>query len=353
MSPRRSGAPLVSILVPAFNAEAFIADAICSALAQTEAAIEVLVADDASSDATARIVADLAAQDSRVRLLRSAVNRGPGSARNRALEAARGEWIALLDADDSFAPHRIAKLLGHAARHEADLVADNLLLCFQNGEPSVPMFSRARLPSPKWLTPVALVNGTCGSRKEPRVSTGFLQPIIRRAFIEQHQLRYHEDSRFGEDILFYMRCALAGARWWLTPEPMYRYRVRDGSATEVQSAADLHRISTFEAKLLRTHPMVAADPALARALRRHKAIIDRFYWYRAFMDPMKRREFIPAARVLTESPDGFRHVVLETAVQAPRIAAKALRGGYGRRWRYRSSRPATSPFAPEGVRHGS
>jgi succinoglycan biosynthesis protein ExoO/succinoglycan biosynthesis protein ExoU len=323
--------PRVSVLMAAFNAGRFVSAAVESALAQTEPDLEVIVADDASTDDTVDMVSRLAAEDSRVRLLRSGTNAGPASARNRALAAARGRWVALLDADDAYEPHRLATLLQAGERHGADLVSDNLLLCPEDGsDPCIPMLNTERLPNPKWMTPAALVNGTCGSRKEPRVSTGFLKPVIRRAFLEQHALRYDEGSRFGEDFLFYLACILAGARWWIIPDTLYRYTVREGSLTEVQGAADLYRISVREAELLESHPMVAADPALAQALRRHKQIIDRFYYYRAFMDPMKRGALAPAARVLTESPNGFRHVVLETAYQAPRIAMKALRGGYGR-----------------------
>src|SRR3954469_7601896 len=92
---------LVSVIMPAFNAERFVGRAIQSALQQTEARIEIIVVDDSSSDATPSIVARIAAADTRVRLLRSTANMGPAAARNRGLEKARGTWIALLDADDA------------------------------------------------------------------------------------------------------------------------------------------------------------------------------------------------------------------------------------------------------------
>jgi len=318
-----------SVIMPAYNAEKTLEQAVGSALRQTDPRLEVLVIDDASADSTAAVAADLAAADPRVRLLRQPLNRGPAAARNRGLAAAQGEWIALLDADDEFAPERLATLLASGESHAADIVADNLLLC-PAGDPSraAPMISEAVLPAPKWMSAAEFVAGNMGSRFTPRVSYGFMQPMFRRRFLKLHGLRYNERNRFGEDYLFALACLLHGARWWLTPEAMYRYRVQPGTLTDVQSAADLMRIRQFEDALLRTDPVVASDQALAAALRRHKRKMEHFYYYRAFTDALKARSFAPALRLLVESVDGFRHIVTEGMLQVPRVTLKALRGGF-------------------------
>lgn len=337
----------VSVVVPAYNAAGTIAQAINSALQQTEPRLEVLVIDDASTDATTAITAHLAAQEPRVRLLCQAANRGPAAARNRGLAQARGTWIALLDADDEFVPARVEKLVSLGERHAADLVADNLLLCPPGGGEATPMIAREKLPQQQWLTAAAFVAGNVGSRYTPRVSYGFLQPIIRRSFLETHGLRYDERNRFGEDFLLALACLLKGARWWLTPEAMYRYSIHPGTLTDVQSAGDLLRIRTVEEELLRQHPMVASNPELASALRRHKTVIEHFYFYRAFTDALKAGTVAPAMNLLLKSPRGLRHIVTESALQAPRVAIKALRGGY------RHTRPAVPALAGAGVRDGT
>jgi glycosyltransferase involved in cell wall biosynthesis len=319
----------VSVIMPAYNAEQTVSRAIESALAQTEPRCEVLVIDDASSDATADIVARIAEQDGRVRLLRNTTNRGPACSRNHGLAVARGDWIALLDADDTFAPHRIATLIALGALHGADIVADNLLLCPEDNPTRCELMLSARaLPTGKWLTAAAFIAGNIGSRWSPRVSYGFLKPVIRRDFLQSHVLCYEERNRFGEDFLLYVACLLRGARWWLTPEAMYHYSVRLGSSTDVQSAADLLRIRSVEEQLLRDEPLIASDSSLVRALRSHKAVIDRFYYYRAFTDAVKARAGSRALQLLFESTSGFRYIVLESALRAPTITMKALRGGY-------------------------
>ena len=330
----------VSVIIPAYNAEAFIARAVDSALAQTETSLEILVVDDASTDGTAALVEAIAASDPRVRLIRSAVNGGPGVARNLGLEAAQGRWIALLDADDSYLPQRLETLIALAEANGADLVSDNLLLIQEDGSaPPMLMIPSKVLPAPKRVSPAEFIAGNIGSRTRPRISYGFMAPVFRREFRERHAIRYNAHNRFGEDYMLAVGMLMAGGQWWITPEPLYRYSVRKGSLTEVQSSADLQRIRQMEAALLRDHPRVAADPVLARELRRHKAVIDRCYYYRAFTDALKSRAFGEATRLLVETPSGFRHIVTESAAQLPLIAAKALRGGYARR----TGAPRTQP----------
>jgi hypothetical protein len=116
---------LVSVLIPAWNADAWLAEAIESALAQTHGALEILVVDDGSDDRTPEV---LAAFGERVRW-ESTPRRGAGSARNRLLERAHGEWLQFLDADDLLLPRKIERQLA-AARHRrggADLVVSPFL----------------------------------------------------------------------------------------------------------------------------------------------------------------------------------------------------------------------------------
>src|SRR5215831_9228869 len=97
--------PEISVVIPAYNAEGCVGRAIESALSQTHRPIEVLVVDDGSLDGTSEVVASYPAP---VRLLRKA-NGGPASARNLAAREARGDWLALLDADDSWLPEKLER----------------------------------------------------------------------------------------------------------------------------------------------------------------------------------------------------------------------------------------------------
>jgi glycosyltransferase involved in cell wall biosynthesis len=102
------GNPSVSVVIPAYNAERFIAEAIQSVLAQTYEVTEIIVVDDGSSDHTCEVAAGFA----RTRVLKQP-NGGPGAARNTGIKAASGDWIALLDSDDLWLPRKTEIQLGY------------------------------------------------------------------------------------------------------------------------------------------------------------------------------------------------------------------------------------------------
>jgi len=100
--------PLVSVVIPAFDAAANIRQTLNSVLAQTYEEIEVIVVDDGSSDATSAIVEEFVERDARFHLIRQS-NAGVGAARNTAIQRARGKYIAPLDADDLWLPEKLEK----------------------------------------------------------------------------------------------------------------------------------------------------------------------------------------------------------------------------------------------------
>lgn len=322
------GTPRASIIIPAFNAETTIARALNSARCQSERRLEIIVVDDASTDRTSAIVADQASIDPRVRLLCLPMNAGPAAARNQGIAIARGDWIALLDADDSYHPERIERLLDFADHVGADMIADNILLCdTRDTNPATVMISPTLLSQPMELTIAEFIARNVSSPRTPRVSYGFLKPLLRAHFLREKQLAYDERNRFAEDFMLYVRCLTHGARWWLLPEAMYHYAIVPGSLTEQQSSNDLMRLRQMESELL-ADPQVNADPLLVQAITRHKSVLDRCYYYRAFTDAVKGGNLRRAAGLLTDSRRSAQLILQESTRQLPTILGKALRGGY-------------------------
>ncbi|RPD46895.1 glycosyltransferase [Hymenobacter sediminis] len=109
-------ASLVSVVIPCYNAEKYIAATLQSVLQQTYPAVEVLVVDDGSKDASAKIVADIARTQPQVRL-HSKPNSGVADSRNVGISLAQGEYIAFLDADDLFEPENLARKVAYLEQH--------------------------------------------------------------------------------------------------------------------------------------------------------------------------------------------------------------------------------------------
>lgn len=156
--------PLVSILIPAYNAARTIIEAVDSALNQTHPAIEVIIIDDGSSDDTPKLIRQRYETDSRVKFI-TQTNGGPASARNHALRLARGEWVQFLDSDDRLHPQKITQSLARAAQIDgAAVVYGPAHIIDQAGNPA-PDWDFPAFPSGDvfcaWITG-AMANGSYG-----------------------------------------------------------------------------------------------------------------------------------------------------------------------------------------------
>lgn len=113
--------PTISVVIPAYNAENFVANAIQSALAQTYPATEIIVVDDGSKDKTCEVVKQYLPK---VRLLQRE-NGGPAAARNTGIRASVGEWIGLLDADDTWLPHKLERQIVFTVDPSVGIIQSN------------------------------------------------------------------------------------------------------------------------------------------------------------------------------------------------------------------------------------
>ena len=124
--------PLISVVIPAYNHEQFISEALASALEQEGVLLEVVVVDDGSTDGTWERLADC--RDSRVRLYRQD-NQGSHRAINFGLSQARGEYLAILNSDDRFHPQRLARLLDASREQDYGMVLSDIRLIDRDGAP--------------------------------------------------------------------------------------------------------------------------------------------------------------------------------------------------------------------------
>jgi succinoglycan biosynthesis protein ExoO len=211
--------PTVSVITPAYNVAPYIGQCIESLQAQTLADWEMLIVDDASTDETPAAVQRYLG-DPRIRYLRNEQNLGPGATRNRALDAAQGEWVAIVDADDWIDPERLEKLVRFAEVQGVEMVAD--LQVYRTEWGGVYQVSWATYAKPPKAP-------RCYTLEQVITAHPSYKPLIRRAFLDAKQIRYPTTIRIGEDYAFYMEVLLKGGRFALLPEPLYSYRVRPGT----------------------------------------------------------------------------------------------------------------------------
>lgn len=131
-APSRSSGPLVSVLVPAYNCETYVAEAVSSMLSQTFADFELLVIDDGSTDATRAALESI--HDPRLRLVSNPRNLGLIATLNRGLDLATGRYIARMDADDISAPERLEKQVEFLESHpDVDVLGTMVNLIDEEG----------------------------------------------------------------------------------------------------------------------------------------------------------------------------------------------------------------------------
>ena len=280
--------PLVSVIIAAHNAVSFLRTAVSSALNQEEVALEVLVVDDGSVDDTPLLLKSLATEDVRVRYWSVPESCGPSVARNVAIDNAKGEWIAVLDADDSMEASRLRIMLDKAENLECDLLADNLkLIDFSTGD------SLGLALNPEWMRdtdPLTLRNllDYDWPGKHSGRGIGFVKPIIKREFLTKHALRYDSDIKAGEDFMLYARAIDNGARFFLIEQALYLYSVRSGSVSSQASATRY---------LAEVNQRVAGLPSAVSTGINFKARADAF-WYQYMIVNLKDGHLWPARLAL-------------------------------------------------------
>lgn len=258
--------PQVAVIIAAYNVAETIGQAIESALQQPETT-EVVVVDDASRDGTADVADALAARDSRILVIRNEQNSGPSTARNLAIAATSAPFIAILDGDDMFLPGRFGAMF---ALGEWDFCADNIVFFSKPDQlPSAIAGFAADQPLSMTLDCATFIAGNIPDAARPRGELGFLKPVMRRTFLEQHAISYRENCRLGEDFILYVEALARGARYHVLSSCGYAALVRQHSLSAQHSVADLDNLCTAEADLLQSLDLTADERAILR--RRHRS----------------------------------------------------------------------------------
>lgn len=239
--------PKVSFIVPVYNTQEFLPRCLDSLLGQTYPDIEIIVVNDGSPDGSAAIIAEYARKDSRVRAVEKP-NGGLSSARNAGTDVARGNIVDFVDSDDYVEPN----------------LAEFLVDTFANEHPEIVVFGAecepAELASKRikqLLSPEARVFESFDSTLLFSVNA---QPYVWRAaysreLIEREALRFAENVRFAEDVVFQFESYPLSAKTVLAPDKLYHYVMQEKSLTHVFNAG-AKRMDKINAHLLVLHEVL-------------------------------------------------------------------------------------------------
>lgn len=300
----------VAVIIAAYDAAATITAAVRTALLQS-GVCEVAVVDDCSNDDTVEIARQADDGSGRLRIHRLAKNCGPGAARNLGIENTTSPWITVLDADDRMAPGRISAML--LVAREADFIADELIRTSPEGRTLMAPGFWCASGQRRQLDLAAFVRGNLAGADPSKLDMGFLKPLVRRAFLTHHRLRYDEEMRLGEDYDLYARALALKARFLLLPALGYISVERTASLSKLHRGIDLERLRNSDFRLANAF---ALTPVERRALRAHvESVNKRLQWVK-LIEAIKRKRPLSCLKPFCVSPGVSLHLAQKLSVEA-------------------------------------
>ena len=218
-----SRVPQISVVVPIYNVESFLAPCLDSLLAQTVDDYEVLMVDDGSTDGSAAIAQEYARRDARFRLVVQE-NGGLSKARNTGIDAASGEYLAFLDSDDLLPENAYELLLGALERTGSDFATGNVDRYTEWGVAPARFlaktFAETRLKTHITRDRTLLADRVAWNK------------LFRRTFWDAHRLRFPE-GRVHEDIPVMLPAHFLARSVDVLADPVYLYRIRESGALSI------------------------------------------------------------------------------------------------------------------------
>lgn len=216
----------VSIVVPIYQVEAYLARCVDSLLAQTVADLEIVLVDDGSTDASGEIAEAYAARDRRVTVIHQA-NGGLSAARNTGLRAATGDYVFFIDSDDYVEPTLVETAGARARAQHLDVVQFDYEICDSAG-------ARVRMGQPG-LQPGRVLEPPCLAETVYPILVGTHDlnsacfRAYRRAFLEEHRLTFREGVRYAEDYVFALELFPRVRRFGYLDVVLYHYQQNAGT----------------------------------------------------------------------------------------------------------------------------
>lgn len=302
---------LVTVIIAAYDAQRWVAQCLQSVLAQTYSSCDVIVVDDGSTDDTAAIVQQC--RDRRVRLIRQE-NQGQAAATARALEDARGEFIAFLDADDLWKPDKVEKQVAFLDAHSDCVAVYTDAEEFAEFGVDHVSFLRRHAPLSR---PDRLMEAMVACHIPLRSTV-----MLRRRFLDAHHIAPDREAGSVDDIALFMEILAHGGRFGLLDEVTTYRRWHTGNFSGNHFKRFSARIPMYHRLLDRCrHCDTAWKSYVWRALSDAEFRVGEHYWGQGD-GARARAHFVAALRAHWKSP---RAVLWFSYTLLPRKVSRALR----------------------------
>ena len=222
--------PLVSIIIPVYNVEKYIAECLDSLINQTFTDIEIICIDDGSTDNSRAIIIDYMNKDPRIHLI-TQENSGPSSARNKGIEYSKAPYILFCDPDDYYAHNAIELLYTAMSRYSPDIVSGKVYFHDQRKS------KRGKIKDAQSLIPPVKGLFRVTQRDFRPAYWSQCGKLFKRSLIEKFNITFPIHILYGEDLYFSYTYLAISKNIYYVQEPIYYYRLRKGSATYVASQA--------------------------------------------------------------------------------------------------------------------
>ncbi len=305
----------ISVILTCYNVQNYIEAAVRSALSQTGVTLEVIVVDDASTDNSWNMLSSIT--DERLKTIRLTQNCGPSVARNAAIAAATGNYLAVLDGDDQFLPERLSAMLHEAKTQNADIVIDNLTIHNEDDSSQYPMFPPTEFARTHLLDLASFIRGNC--LFSGGYTLGYVKPLFSAAFLRQHKLMYDPAIKIGEDYQLMAQALASGARCAIFHAANYRYTVRKNSISHRLKLEDIARMREGDAKLIAQFPLYSAA---AKAQAAREKSFARAHAFIRTIDALKAKNMVSAITATLSCPASATLLWLPIEARLRRLAKK-------------------------------
>lgn len=206
--------PLFSVIIPAYNCEKYLRDAVESVKKQPVKDLEILLVDDGSTDSTGRICDSLAEYYDDIRVIHQQ-NLGASAARNAGISKAGGEYILFLDADDTYAENALDNDLLEECRRGYDVIMCSSYTC--------------NVDRDRYGIDMKQRDGLFPGRQAFPISGHFASCLYKKSMLSEHHILFDEGIRLNEDEAFKLKAMYAAVQIRTKSKPLYIYSVTSGS----------------------------------------------------------------------------------------------------------------------------